>query len=141
CSISIVLQYVREINPIKETWSIKIKVIHLWTTPDFYNPENHYSIEMVFVDEKGDKIQATVKRSLLLRFGPILHEGSVYSISRFGVGQPSGDYRPAKHAYKINFLSTTTVEQLNELDIPISGYNFLCFRDIPSSKLDDNYLV
>ncbi|KAL2896650.1 Ectopic P granules protein 2 [Bienertia sinuspersici] len=77
---------VREINPMKETWSIKIKVIRLWTTPDFYNPENH-SIEI------GDKIQATVKRSLLLRFGPILHEGSIYSISRFGVGQPSGDYR------------------------------------------------
>ncbi|KAL2905811.1 Replication protein A 70 kDa DNA-binding subunit C [Bienertia sinuspersici] len=73
----------------KEKWSIKIKVIRLWTTPDFYNPENHYSIEMVFVDEKGDKVQATVKRSLLLRFGPILHEGSVYSISRFGVGQPN----------------------------------------------------
>ncbi|KAL2921030.1 Replication protein A 70 kDa DNA-binding subunit E [Bienertia sinuspersici] len=121
--------------------SIKIKVIRLWTTPDFYNPENQYSIEMVFVDEKGDKIQATVKRSLLLRFGSILHEGRVYSISRFGVGQQSGDYRPAKHAYKMNFLSTTTVEQLFELDIPISGYNFVCFRDILSNKLDDKYLV
>ncbi|KAL2923539.1 Replication protein A 70 kDa DNA-binding subunit B [Bienertia sinuspersici] len=132
---------VREINPMKEKWSIKIKVIRLWTTPDLYNPENHYSIEMVFVDEKGDKIQATVKRSKLLRFGPILHEGSVYSISRFGVGQPSGDYRPTKHAYKLNFLSATIVEQLNELDMPISGYNFVCFRDILSNKLDDKYLV
>ncbi|KAL2935619.1 Replication protein A 70 kDa DNA-binding subunit B [Bienertia sinuspersici] len=120
-NMTLLYDSVREINPMKATWSVKIKVIRLWTTPDFYNPENHYSIEMVFVDEKGDKIQATVKR--------------------FGVGQPSGDYSPTKHAYKINFLSTTTVEQLNELDIPISGYNFVCFLDILSNKLDDKYLV
>ncbi|KAL2892980.1 Replication protein A 70 kDa DNA-binding subunit D [Bienertia sinuspersici] len=102
--MALLYDFVREINPMKETRSIKIKVIRLLTTPNFYNTENHYSIEIVIVDEKGDKIQASVKRSLLLRFGPILHEGRVYSISKFGVGQSSGNYRPAKHAYKMNFL-------------------------------------
>ncbi|KAL2927336.1 Replication protein A 70 kDa DNA-binding subunit B [Bienertia sinuspersici] len=122
---------VREINPMKEKWSIKIKVIRLWTTPDFIILKTITALKWFLL----------MKRSLLLKFGPILHEGSVYSISRFGVGQPSGDYRPTKHAYKINFLSTTIVEQLNELDMPISAYKFVCFRDILSNKLDDKYLV
>ena len=40
-----IYDFVREINPAKETWSIRVKVIRLWTTPDFYKPQDHYSVD------------------------------------------------------------------------------------------------
>nr|ABD83325.1 Fgenesh protein 114 [Beta vulgaris] len=93
------------INPIKDSWSIKIRIVRLWKTPSFANPNEDGSIEMIFLDEKGDKIQASVKKFLVRRFSHLLDEGQCRVISNFGVGENSGSYRPTSHPYKINFFS------------------------------------
>lgn len=48
------LQYnfVDDITPNKETWRIKVRIIRTWRRPNFNNPNEENSIEMVLMDEK-----------------------------------------------------------------------------------------
>ncbi|KAL2892350.1 Replication factor A protein 1 [Bienertia sinuspersici] len=132
--------FIDEITPLKENVTIKIRIIRLWK-PRFDNPIEDGSIEMVFLDEKGSKIQASVKKSLIRRFTNLLEEGQLRIIANFGVGQSTGNYRPTQHPYKINFFFTTSVQICDELPIPLHGFNFVSLDDILSKKLDDKYLV
>lgn len=40
-----------DINPVKETWKIKVRIIKLWKIPSFHNSEETNSIEMILMDE------------------------------------------------------------------------------------------
>ncbi|XP_073225768.1 uncharacterized protein [Cicer arietinum] len=42
-------------------------------------------MEMVLMDEKGDKIPATVRKTLISRFETNIHEGDVYNFRSLGV--------------------------------------------------------
>ncbi|XP_022023700.1 uncharacterized protein LOC110923955 [Helianthus annuus] len=58
---------------------LKVRVLRLW--------KQAYQIDMILMDEKGDKIQATVKKVLMCVFENQLEEGSVVLLSKFGVGE------------------------------------------------------
>ncbi|KAJ1376511.1 Nucleic acid-binding, OB-fold, partial [Sesbania bispinosa] len=47
------------------------------------------ALEMVLCDERGGKIHAVVRRTLVYKFQSTLIEGAAYSISNFGVGENS----------------------------------------------------
>ncbi|KAL2926799.1 Pyruvate kinase [Bienertia sinuspersici] len=72
--------YISDINPSKDSWSIVVKVIRLW---------------------HGNKIQASIKRAMIKKFRSLLNEGVSYTMSTFGVGQNIGDYKPTSNAYKL----------------------------------------
>ncbi|KAL2941809.1 Glyceraldehyde-3-phosphate dehydrogenase A chloroplastic, partial [Bienertia sinuspersici] len=95
-----VINYVSDINPSKEPWRIVVRVTHLW---------------------HGDKIQASIKRSMIMTYRHLLNEGESYTLMTFRVGLNSGDYKPISHAYKINFLSITKVEVNCDASIPLYG--------------------
>ncbi|KAL2901048.1 Replication factor A protein 1 [Bienertia sinuspersici] len=133
--------FIEEITPLKENVTIKIRIIRLWKSPSFDNPNEDGSIEMAFLDEKGSKIQASVKKTLIRRFANVLEEGQLRIIANFGVGQSIGNYRPTQHPYKINFFFTTLVQACDYLPISLHGFNLVSFDDILSKKLDDKYLV
>ncbi|XP_057452036.1 uncharacterized protein LOC130743827 [Lotus japonicus] len=76
---------VSSIDASKETWSIVVKVIRLWLTPSYSGSKLPSSLEMVFMDSKGAKIHASIRRTLVYRFQNLLTEGRVYQISFFGV--------------------------------------------------------
>lgn len=96
---------------------------------------------MVFLDEKGDKIQAIVKKLLIRRFSHLFAEGQFRVINNFGVAQNNGSYRLTSHPYKINFLLNTRVQNCDDLPIPLHGLNFASFDDIISNRLDDIILT
>ncbi|ONK64615.1 uncharacterized protein A4U43_C07F27980 [Asparagus officinalis] len=79
--------FVNDINALKETWKIKVRLIRLWTRQSLKNLNDIYSIRMALLDEKGGKIQASVKKMLIDKFRSIFKEGKVFLISNFGVGQ------------------------------------------------------
>ncbi|KAL2897820.1 3-dehydroquinate synthase, partial [Bienertia sinuspersici] len=41
------------------------------------------SIELVLMDEKGDKIQASIKRSMIMTYRHLLNEGESYTLMTF----------------------------------------------------------
>ncbi|XP_021734893.1 replication protein A 70 kDa DNA-binding subunit B-like [Chenopodium quinoa] len=81
------------ITPLKENWKIKVRIVRVWYVPDYNKPEKIGSIEFVLVDEKGSKMQASIKQTLIQRFEKLVNEGSTCIISNFGVGKNYGKYR------------------------------------------------
>ncbi|KAL2905424.1 Cytochrome P450 monooxygenase eqxH [Bienertia sinuspersici] len=53
--MAMAINYVSDINTSKESWKIIVRVTHLWHVPSYNNPSEFQSIELVLMDEKGDK--------------------------------------------------------------------------------------
>ncbi|KAL2931969.1 Alkane 1-monooxygenase 1 [Bienertia sinuspersici] len=94
--MAMAINYVSDINPSKGSWKIIVR---------------------------GDKIQASIKRSMIMTYRNLLNEGESYTSMTFGVGLNSGDYKPTSHAYKINFLNITKVEVNRDASIPLYGFS------------------
>ncbi|KAL2924960.1 Beta-galactosidase BgaB [Bienertia sinuspersici] len=55
--------------------------------------------------ESGSKISASIKKSFVDKFLPLLMENGFRIITNFGIGQNTGAYKTTKHPYKISFSS------------------------------------
>ncbi|RYR21622.1 hypothetical protein Ahy_B03g066929 [Arachis hypogaea] len=62
------IHIIAEIKPTIDNLCVRIRVIRLWTLPSYGNSSLPYSIEMVWLDEDGGKIHASVKMVLVSRF-------------------------------------------------------------------------
>lgn len=89
---------------------------------------------------QGDKIHASVRKTLIYRFERDLHEGSVYSFSNFRVASNGGSFRTTRHDYKLNFQIGTKVMQVDGGFVTCSPYSFVPISEI-TDTYDTNYLV
>ncbi|XP_061346787.1 uncharacterized protein LOC133292402 [Gastrolobium bilobum] len=76
--------FVKDLNPTKEEWRIKVRVVRCWKVPSFNQKDFDDNVDMVLVDERGGRIHATAKGTLQVR--KKIHEGDAYFIKNFGVG-------------------------------------------------------
>ncbi|KAL6548455.1 hypothetical protein OROGR_008876 [Orobanche gracilis] len=125
----------------KDTWNIVTKVIRLWVSPSFSGGKLPFSMELVLMDFKGCKIHASVRKTLVYRFKPLLTEGHVYQISYFGVGDNVGDFRTTSHQFKINFHIHTIVKEITNTPITKSPYSFKSLSEIMFNDPDSSYLI
>ncbi|KAL6521484.1 hypothetical protein OROGR_018053 [Orobanche gracilis] len=100
-----------------------------------------FSMELVLMDSKGCKIHASVRRTLVYRFKPLITEGHVYQISYFGVGDNVGDFRTTSHQFKINFHIHTIVKEITNTPITKSPYSFKPLSEIMFNDPDSSYLI
>ncbi|KAK2449021.1 replication protein A 70 kDa DNA-binding subunit E [Trifolium repens] len=73
---------ISEINSDKAAWDVKAKIIRLWQVSDFNRTTLPFSIEMVLLDANGDRIHATVKKTL------------IYKISNFDISKSPFHFVP-----------------------------------------------
>ncbi|KAL6553700.1 hypothetical protein OROGR_007542 [Orobanche gracilis] len=125
----------------KDTWNIVTKIIRLWVSPSFSGGKLPFSVELVLLDSKGCKIHASVRKTLVYRFKPLLTEGHVYQISYFGVGDNVGDFRTTSHQFKINFHIHTIVKEITNTPITKSPYSFKPLSEIMFNDPDSSYLI
>ncbi|XP_061340992.1 uncharacterized protein LOC133287407 [Gastrolobium bilobum] len=59
--------FIKDLNPTKEDWRIKVKVVRSWQVPNFQRKGLDDNVEMVLLDERGGRIHATVKGTLQVR--------------------------------------------------------------------------
>ncbi|KAF1883576.1 hypothetical protein Lal_00043262 [Lupinus albus] len=111
------VNFIEEINATKDTWKIKVRIIGLWRVDRSSAP----SLEMIFMDENGDKIEAMVKNYHISLWGPQLQEGQSYVGENFDKG------------------AIMTNKQLSE--IPPYIYQFTAFEDILSGVTTTNVLI
>ncbi|XP_057451916.1 replication protein A 70 kDa DNA-binding subunit A-like [Lotus japonicus] len=125
----------------KETWNIVTKVERLWVSPSLYGSKLPFSTDMVLMDSNGDKIHASVSKTLIYRFQHLITEGRVYRISFFGVGESGRDFRTTRHPYKINFQIHTSVRVLTNTQINLSPYSFMPISEIMLNDPDASFLI
>ncbi|KAL4330704.1 hypothetical protein AHAS_Ahas13G0426700 [Arachis hypogaea] len=132
---------ISKMHPPKEAWRLKVRVLRLWVVPSFGNHEVPNSMEMIFLDEHCEKIQATVKKPLLNRFRDHIVEGQVYRIAYFTVVSSHGSYRATSHEFKLVFLHRTTVVTFDEDVIPKTCFNMFPFSELLNMTQDYDFLV
>ncbi|CAI8607822.1 unnamed protein product [Vicia faba] len=97
-------------------------------------------MEMVLMDDKGDKIQVSVRKVLLPRFENKNKEGSSYNFKSFGVVANTGAFRTTKHQFKLNFHNGTIITYVGTGMTTLSPYSFVSFTYI-FGKIDMDYLI
>ncbi|KAH0942393.1 hypothetical protein HID58_002030 [Brassica napus] len=129
-----------QLNASQKEWKIRVLVSWVWNYYSKNKPEVVLGMEAILVDEKGERIQASVKQKLIKKFGRDLKEGEYLDVMNFEVLGNNGDYRGTTHPYKISFIWTTymkTSEQIPNL----SRFNLSPFPDILSqSNVDDVFI-
>ncbi|KAL2893949.1 Replication protein A 70 kDa DNA-binding subunit A [Bienertia sinuspersici] len=99
-----------------------------------YNPtsETADSLDMVLLDEQGSQIHALIKKDLIPHFKEVAKEGSVYTISHFGVGNNKRSYQQVQNDSIIWFNSFTSLKFEPEglVDIPKHKFNFQPFEHL-----------
>ncbi|GJU80129.1 ATP-dependent DNA helicase PIF1-like protein [Tanacetum coccineum] len=69
----------------QDDWHIKVRIIKLWKLPSYKNPMETFRIELILLDEEGNKIQATVKNTCVKNHEKSLGQDMCLYISEFGV--------------------------------------------------------
>ncbi|CAI9109424.1 OLC1v1009242C1 [Oldenlandia corymbosa var. corymbosa] len=95
------------------------------------------SLELIFIDAQGGKIQATIPKSFMDSFITNFEEGCLRQIACFDHAlNIVGGYSCSKHEYKIVFEPNTIVDTVDavdavvDLDIPNHVFEFTPFAEI-----------
>ncbi|CAH9140357.1 unnamed protein product [Cuscuta epithymum] len=133
---------IAQISAVRDDWNLRVSLVKLWFVPETHSrrPNNHRSMELLFMDETGCKIQASVRKALIYRFQKSLEEGSVYSVRSFTLTSNTGDFRVAPHKYKINFQMETKVVKA-EGQIAPKMYSFVPLTSVCGGEIEMEVLV
>ncbi|KAL0718532.1 hypothetical protein Bca4012_067854 [Brassica carinata] len=71
---------VSDLKPFKSMWKVRVKIIRLWKQ---YSTASGETIEMVFVDSRGSKIEATLYEELEALNHITMNEGDWFDIRNF----------------------------------------------------------
>ncbi|XP_057724047.1 uncharacterized protein LOC130940007 [Arachis stenosperma] len=135
------MDMVNKINPEKEAWNLKVRVIRLWTVLTFTGQLLPNSMEMILVDESRCKIQVTVRKTMIYRFKQLLSEDRVYVMKLFFIMPNQGSYRAIRHHFKLIFQFRTTVRDAICNFIPKSALTISPFTELLETKEDSDFLV
>lgn len=90
---------------------------------------------------QGDRIHATIPRSLISKFKPLLKEDHLYAIKNFMVMINDNRYKTTTRMYYIKFINSTHVESIHEENFPRYVFNFKTFKDVATiENVEDSIL-
>ncbi|XP_024006421.1 uncharacterized protein LOC112082934 [Eutrema salsugineum] len=130
--------FVRDLRPGSNNFVIKVNILKIW---DGFKGRGGCSLEMVLVDQEGDRIQATVERFFAKSFRKDLIEGRSVLINTFKVVEYNSEYRTTRTPFKIVFYATTTVSVCLDFPQDVPEKYMKSFPDILSTDLDNGYLI
>ncbi|KAJ1377765.1 hypothetical protein SESBI_48539 [Sesbania bispinosa] len=103
-------------------------------------PNDPYALQMVFIDEEGGRIEATVPKNVMMKFSQAVAEGEVCRLSNFGLTGNSGKFRAAHHKFKLVFNGGTKLVPCPSINIPVSGFSLLKTSDINKTNGCSDFL-
>ncbi|KAJ1436757.1 hypothetical protein SESBI_04066 [Sesbania bispinosa] len=125
----------------RENWRLIVKLVRVWNMCSIATPNYPYATEMVFVDEEGSTIEATIQKHLMNKFANAVVEGEVYKLTNFGVTTNSGKFRVAGHDFKLVFDASTKMVPCPSAPIPSLGLSLLKTSDIAKTNGRSEYLL
>ncbi|KAM7257273.1 hypothetical protein ACFE04_013014 [Oxalis oulophora] len=126
-----VYSYIADIVPGRIDWLIKVCVTRKWNVPNFFNPQEIKSLDIVLQDEKGDRIHCSIKKELIPQFQDKIHEGlAVYSIHNLLVASSKSKQKVTRNEYKLCSMKSTVVTLITGEVITHSIFDFVNFSTI-----------
>ncbi|KAL6540712.1 hypothetical protein OROMI_024595 [Orobanche minor] len=114
---------ISEITPAKETWKL-----------------NRYT-ELILLDAKDDKIQASIPKYLISKFEKLIKEGGFYRFTNFKIEQNNEEFIATRHPYRLKFHKFTSPRPAENLGIPKYGFKLIPFAEFGTDKCYDKLLV
>ncbi|KAL5141869.1 hypothetical protein HKD37_09G025134 [Glycine soja] len=99
------------------------------------------NIGMILMDENADKIVAQIKDVDPDKWNDVVKVGKTYMIQNFEFEKNIGQFRPTKHAFKLNFVTSTKVKEQDFPMIPEMVYGFTLFDDVLTGSANPDYLI
>ncbi|KAK9063102.1 hypothetical protein SSX86_016972 [Deinandra increscens subsp. villosa] len=115
-----------------------VKVLSTWKWPMFKNPKLTYSVEMMLLDQQGNRIQSSCLSQFLNRFQSFFLEQNVISIQKPIFGENGGSWRFVDHPLKVCFNNDTVVQRVDNWSGSDHGFNFISFERIIDKQVSFN---
>ncbi|CAN6170312.1 unnamed protein product [Urochloa humidicola] len=114
--------------------AVCVRVARLWDYCGNKEDEPPLHVDMVLVDDKGNRMYAEIPGSEAEKFKLLIKEGHVYVIKKFIVSGSKPAYKPLPGNQMIRFTQWTTVHESSESTSPIPKYvyDLLDFEEFPS---------
>ncbi|CAN1789931.1 hypothetical protein LINPERHAP1_LOCUS18650 [Linum perenne] len=102
--------------------AIQARVFRLWEAVNI-NDSKLLHLDMILIDAKNNDIWVQIPSDLAKIFKSKLEEQKIYIMAKFKVMRAIGGYRPVENKFIIQFTSSTTVQEVPELE-SIPNYKF-----------------
>ncbi|XP_076908404.1 replication protein A 70 kDa DNA-binding subunit A-like [Bidens hawaiensis] len=125
-----------EIDVLRSTPStIKVKVLKVWSVKDNIKPNEDFLIEMVFMDESGNRMQSTVFKQDIFRFKRYLNENATLTIVNPSLGSNASNYKVIDCPNKLVLNSSTHVNPCSQFDGPTFSFKFYSFKSVIDKEI------
>ncbi|XP_057435925.1 uncharacterized protein LOC130728453 [Lotus japonicus] len=132
------IDHVTSIHQQGRSWSIRVRAVAVWRIPFDHITLTPSCLDMILMDRRGTKIQASVcRRHPITR--PI-EVGRVYNISHFKVVLNDG-IRLTPHDFRLIFHTCTSVAESFDVRIPRNGLSFYNTQIIRNRVGDFTHLI
>ncbi|MFS7985077.1 putative nucleic acid-binding protein [Helianthus anomalus] len=121
-----------------DNYTIRIRIVRLWTRADFNNARKVYCYDMIVMDSEGTKIQAFVLAKNASGYQHLLEEKRCLTIRNPSLGENRQKVKYANGGLNINLNNNTVVEECHEAIGSEWGFDFTPFDTVVEDPTADN---
>ncbi|CAH1435803.1 unnamed protein product [Lactuca virosa] len=126
---------VKEIDSIKDDFTIKVRIIRLWTQKSKFDANDTYSIETILMDKEGRKIHASCLKKWFPKFQRYLKEDTSLYIKKPNVAPNTSNFNFADPDKKLTLNPDTTLKECENFSGSTYGFAFVDFNTILSNNI------
>ncbi|XP_022013686.2 uncharacterized protein LOC110913143 [Helianthus annuus] len=130
-----------DIDALTTNYTIKVKIVSLWRKKMRDNERETYRIDMILMDEKGSKIQASCLHKLFSKFERHFNVDECLIIKRPSLAANTASFKIVPNNQKLSFYYHTFVEKCNIWEGPQYVFNFVEFNDVLFKKVKEGTTV
>ncbi|XP_071730154.1 uncharacterized protein [Rutidosis leptorrhynchoides] len=130
---------VNQLTKENKGYKVSVKVHFVWKKFSKFNASKPTSLEMVLIDQQGNKIRAALDKDAITYFEATFKEGRFLYLSRFTVIDSKDDYiKFINNPYKIIIYKICNVQKFPEFEIETDIYRVVSYDQVNEKLLRDD---
>ncbi|CAI9274384.1 unnamed protein product [Lactuca saligna] len=133
------LSFITGLDVLKDSFTMKLRVIRLWTLECYYNKDEIFSVEVILMEEQCNKIQGYVPNAYVYKFRKVLKEGGNFFIKNPNVAKiGEGKFRLTDQMQKLTFNRETTIIPYIEFSGSINEFALIDYHPNIFDNVSEN---
>ncbi|XP_019157981.1 PREDICTED: uncharacterized protein LOC109154701 [Ipomoea nil] len=133
----------QKIKPEHQLRAIRVRAVRVYEVPEKRGEgQASKSMEVLFHDEGGDYIHASIRKKDIVKYRKILQEGKVFEIKNFMASTNYYVYKITEHDFLIKFNYRTQVKEIHSNGFPFKMFrlkSFIALKD--PADVNDKELI
>ncbi|XP_057789627.1 uncharacterized protein LOC131006496 [Salvia miltiorrhiza] len=130
---------IKDLEVGKSKFTLQLRLVRSYEVPQFHNINEIGTLECVFHDKEGSRIHATIQNLQIENFKNLLHEGNVYAVMKYIVGNNNMRTKTTTNRLKILIYKDTRIAELVDDGFPTHVLNLKSFEEIESMKTTPDF--